>query len=393
MRRTSIEIPRININQDKNTLAIDFPAISILSKDVKLIVGALRLLLLPLLTSRAEADCGELRKFCCGEGKLAANYWVGDRVAVVEAQLGSLRRGQIPCAVDRRRMSPLARYEEYGLIRIAEGRVYVDVGKLLRYPLFRAAKKVVDSLGICGERDVASFAACAGLPEAAAVDAIVLLRLLFPNLLEVRNAVSFNELLARWGVGKSVPADLLWEEARRFVKRGLVFPGLLPRAVRVVRSHAARYSIPALLAYADFKDAVVADIGSGFGTKGAASLRWGAKYVVLLDIDVKVLKSRGNGLLIDKIVADAHMLPLRTKSIDVAVFWNVLNFLARPNEAVEEIKRVTRREVVFSTYNAGSGRYIAFKEFISIASRWGVPKVVKRLGNTQFQAIVRIYED
>jgi len=137
----------------------------------------------------------------------------------------------------------------------------------------------------------------------------------------------------------------------------------------------------------------VADVGSGFGTKGAASLRWGAKYVVLLDIDVEVLKSRGNGLLIDKVVADAHMLPLRTKSIDVTVFWNVLNFLARPNEAVEEIRRVTRREVVFSTYNAGSGRYIAFREFISIASRWGVPKVAKRLGNTQFQAVVEIYED
>ena len=390
----SIEIPRININQDKNTLAIDFPEISKnLGNDLKLIVGALRLLLLPLLTSRAESDCGELRKFCCGEGKLAANYWVGDRVAVVEAQLGSLRRGQIPCAVDRRCMPPLARYEEYGLVRIAEGRVYVDVGKLLRYPLFRAAKRVVDSLSFCGERDVASFAARAGLPETAAVDAIVLLRLLFPNLLEVHNAVSFNELLARWGVGRSVPADLLWEEARKFVKRGLVFPGLLPRAVRVVRSHAARYSIPALLAHADFKDVVVADVGSGFGTKGAASLRWGAKYVALLDVDVEVLKSRGNGLLIDKVVADAHMLPLRTKSIDVAVFWNVLNFLARPDEAVEEIRRVTRREVVFSTYNAGSGRYIAFRDFISITSRWGVPKVVKRLGNTQFQAIVKIYED
>jgi len=359
------------------------------------LVGALRLLLLPLLTNRAEADCDELRKFCCGDGRLAANYWVGDRAAVVEAQLGSLRRGRIPCAVDRRRMPPLARYEEYGLARVAEGRVHVDVGKLLGYPLFRAAKRVVDSLGFCGARDVGSFALCAGVPEAAAVDAIVLLRLLFPNLLEVHNAVPLNELLAGWGVGRVVPADLLWEEARRFVRGGLVVPGLRPppRAVRVVRSQAARYSIPALLAHADFKDAVVADVGSGFGTKGAASLRWGARYAVLLDVDVEVLRSRGNGLSIDKVVADAHMLPLRSKSIDVAVFWNVLNFLARPDEAVEEIGRVARREVVFSTYNAGSGRYIAFGEFVSIASRWGVPRVVRRLGNTQFQAVVRIHED
>jgi len=189
-------------------------------------VGALRLVLLPLLTNRAEADCSELRKFCCGDGKLAANYWVGDRVAVVEAQLGNLRRGQIPCAVDRRRMPPLARYEDYDLVRVAESRVHVDVGKLLRYPLFRVAKRVVDSLGFCGARDVASFATCAGLPEAAAVDAIALLRLLFPNLLEVHNAVSFNELLARWGVGRAVPADLLWEEARKFVRRGFVLPSL-----------------------------------------------------------------------------------------------------------------------------------------------------------------------
>lgn len=64
-----------------------------MGEDIKLLVGALRLLLLPILTNRAEADCGELHKFCCGDGKLAANYWVGDMVVVVEAQLGNLRRG------------------------------------------------------------------------------------------------------------------------------------------------------------------------------------------------------------------------------------------------------------------------------------------------------------
>jgi len=293
-------------------------------------------------------------------------------------------------------MPPLSRYAKLGLIQIQNGNVCVDIERLLEYRLFHEIRQVINSLSICGTRHLSSLSVCARASKRSILDAVVLLRLLFPNLLEIyNNGISFNDLLTRWGVGRVLPADVLWREARNFARDGIVTPNylLMPRTTRLVRSRAARYSIPPLFSQVNFKDAIVVDIGSGFGTKGAASLRWGSKYVILLDIDDDILRARGNGLLIDKVVADAHMLPLRVRSIDVAIFWNVLNFLSHPSLAVEEIKRVVRREVIFSVYNAASGRYITFKEFIHIAVKWGMPRLIKRLGNTQFQAIVQTHEN
>ena len=393
MSRITTETPTAGTNLNITATAqeaIDF--FKMIEQDANRLVGALRLLLLPLLTGSAEASCDMLYRFCCGGGKLGVNYWVGDRVIIVRGEVGTLRRWQIPCAVDKRRMPPLARYETHGLVQIKQGRIYVNTEILLRHPLIRAIRKVFEALAFCGVRRTTSLTLCAKLPEAEIVNALILSRLLYPNLLEVYNVISFDDFLARWGVGRVVPAKLLWEEARSFVRDSVVMPNahLLPRVAKIVRSRAARYAIPPLLAHADFKDAVVADIGSGFGTKGAAAIRWGARYAILIDIDIDILKSRGNGILIDKLVADAHMLPLRAKSIDVAIFWNVYNFLPHPHQAVEEIKRATRREVVFSTYNASSGRYVTFEEFLTVAQRWGILKTVKRIGNSQFQAIVKI---
>ncbi|ACB40042.1 class I SAM-dependent methyltransferase [Pyrobaculum neutrophilum] len=362
-----------------------------------LFVGALRFVFAPFFAGGDVATCGVVGRLCCGSGRLGVNYWVGRHVAVVRGELGSLRRWFIPCSVDRRRMPPLARYERGGFVRLLGGGVWVDVGAVRGTEVGGVVARLAERWRVCGGRDVYSLARCVGVAVGSLVDVVVLLRGLFPNLVEVYSGgVSFDEFLRGFGVGGAVDAGVLWEEARRFVRGGVVVPnlGLLPRGRYVsVRSRAARYAIPPILSYADFKNAVVADVGSGFGTKGAASLRWGARHVVLLDVDEAVLRERGSGLLVDRVVADAHMLPLRDRAADVVIFWNVLNFLSDPDRAVEEVGRVARREVVFSVYNAASGRQISYGEFLEVLSRWGVPKAVRRLGNSQMQAVVRRHED
>lgn len=367
-----------------------------LLRDVFLFVGALRFLFAPFFTNVNEVTCDVIKTLCCAEGRYGVNYWVGDLVSIVRAELGNLRRWYIPCAVDKRRMPPLARYELLGFVEVGKDAIRVNVENMHVIPLVRAVAKLVERWRVCGVRDVYTLSRCVDVPVGVLVDIVILLRALFPNLLEVyRGGSTLNDLFVK--LGRVVKADMLWGAAREFVKNGVVVPNfsLLPRrrVVKSVRSKASRYAIPPLLAYADFKDSVVADVGCGFGTKGAASIRWGARHVVLIDVDVTILRERGNGLLIDRVVADAHMLPLRERSIDVTIFWNVLNFLDEPEKAIREIARVTRREVVFSVYNATSGRYVSYGEFLKAASMWGTPKVVKRLGNSQFQAIVKRYED
>jgi hypothetical protein len=140
--------------------------------------------------------------------------------------------------------------------------------------------------------------------------------------MQILSSLTEHKKVTRIDVKRNSFADLLWEGARQFVNGGVVTANryLLPKAIRVVGSRATRYSIPTILCHVDFRDAVVADMGSDLGTRDATSSRWGAKYAILLDIDVNILKARGNGPLIDKVAADAHMLSLRDKSVDVVVF-------------------------------------------------------------------------
>ena len=349
-------------------------------------MSAARLILAAALLGVEEVSCADVERLCCGGSRLGANYWVGDSVAVVAAELGSLRRFSIPCAVDVRRMPPLARYVEWGLAQIRGGRLRVDLEKLLAVPVVATIRRVFKGLRQCpGRAD--RVAGCSGVGPEEAAFALAALRLLYPGMLEIyAGGSSMNDLLAEYGLGKVVKARDLWDKALDLAADGYAVMGM-PR-YRIVRARSAKYSIPPILARLDYTDAVVADVGSGFGTKGAATLRWGARYAVLIDVDESVLRERGNGLKIEKVVADAHMLPLRDKAADVVIFWNVYNFLALPHRAVEEIGRVARRAVVFSAYNAASGRPVDFGEFLAVARRWGRVVEARRLGNSQFQAVV-----
>lgn len=353
------------------------------------IPSALRLLLAPVITGRAESNCAVVARLVGMGERLTVNYWVGEFVAVVRSKVGNLRRYEVPCVVDVRRMPPLRRYVEAGLAEIRDGEVIVGEKTLLT-PLARFLSKIVNCIAD-KPQFVKKIATCANVDIREAAFGVSLLRLLYPATLEIFGNHSVDNLLSQYGVGAKLPAAKLWRELLNIAEEGYIFPNaelLRGRRPVIIRSKAAKYSIPPILASLNYKDAVVIDVGSGFGTKGAATIKWGARYAILLDIDEAILRARGNGLLIDKVVGDAQMLPFRDKSADVVIFWNVYNFLHKPEDALLEIKRIARRAVVFSIYNAASGRYVSYREFLKVVATWGRVKVVKRLGDSQFQAVV-----
>ena len=164
--------------------------------------------------------------------------------------------------------------------------------------------------------------------------------------------------------------------------------------ILIVRSSTTRHTIPSLLTQVDFRGAVVADIGCGYGTKGLYAIRHGASYAVLIDVDGRVIRRISNGVAMDRVVADARLLPLRDSSIDIAIFWNVVNFIKEKDQAINEVKRVCRGITLFSTYNAMRA-YWHYDEwsFAREVMRMGRPITTKKVSNKQFQAIVVVNHD
>ncbi|MEZ0249016.1 MAG: class I SAM-dependent methyltransferase [Thermoproteus sp.] len=160
-----------------------------------------------------------------------------------------------------------------------------------------------------------------------------------------------------------------------------------PSEVLKVRSPLTRRAVPSIFGQADFGGAVVVDIGAGYGAKGMYAAKRGARHVVLLDVDEEALREPDD--TVDKVVGDAHFLPFKDGAADVAIFWNVLQFLHDEERALGEVARVARRYVVFSVYNAASGRRYTWEEFLERARGLGSLVRWRRLGNVQFQAVVR----
>ncbi|MEM0183356.1 MAG: class I SAM-dependent methyltransferase, partial [Thermoproteus sp.] len=77
------------------------------------------------------------------------------------------------------------------------------------------------------------------------------------------------------------------------------------------------------------------------------------------------------------------------RSADVVIFWNVLQFLHDEERALAEVARTARRLILFSVYNAVSGRRYTWGEFLERAVRLGSLVRWRRLGNVQFQAVIR----
>ena len=369
----------MNITQYKSV-----PLTTLINRDVEGVVGAVRILFLPMFGD--EISCGFLNSFV---QRKTVNYKTDTHVVVVGGGVGKLSEFKVPCALDTRRMPPLKRYIELGLLTkdFKRGPSY---GRL--EVAYRHIMLIYHALKWCSG-DIFEIARCSDLTTSEAKDTLAILRTLYPSLVEVYRDVPFEEKLG--GAGRLIRREDYWADLYYAVETGRVMPGerywkpaySWPKKIR---SYATQYSIPPILDSVDFRDGVVADVGCGYGTKGAYGIRRGARHVVLIDIDEWVLRRRGNGLLIDKVVADAHMLPLRNKCIDVSIFWNVFPFLNDEKKALDEIKRITRREVVLSVYNAASAyRHYNYFNFLEVILQLGRPKVIKRYGRHQFQAVVR----
>lgn len=81
-----------------------------------------------------------------------------------------------------------------------------------------------------------------------------------------------------------------------------------PPRVVIARSPFTRDKVPSLLGQVDFQDTLVVDVGAGHGAKAEYAVRRGARYAVLVDVDVDVLKGVRGGA-VERVAADAHMLP------------------------------------------------------------------------------------
>jgi len=357
--------------------------IKIILSDVEGAVGAARLLFLPMMG--LKVSCDSLDPLVRGK---TVNYRTDRYVVVVGNGVGRISEFKVPCALDVRRMPPLKRYIQLGLLTndLRPGPGYGEVELA-----FRAIIAVHYSLKWCSG-DIYSISKCVELPTSQTKESVAILRTLYPGVVEVYRDVAFGKKVG--DIGGMIRKEDYWADLFYFIETGHIASRERKESAyhtpKKVRSYVTRYSIPSILNNVDFRDAVVADVGCGYGTKGAYGIRHGARYVVLIDIDEAVLRKRGNGLLIDKLVADAHMLPIREKGVDITISWNVFPFLRDEVKALEELKRVVRREIVLSVYNVASAyRRYSYVDFLDIVLRLGKPKVVRRFAHQQFQAVVR----
>lgn len=347
--------------------------LSDISRDLKMVFGATRLLLLPLLGY--PVSCAVLEKLTQG---ITVNYMTKDRVVTVGPGTGSLRHHKVPCALDPRRMPPLRRYIAQGLLtpEYAAGPNYKTLEDNFRH-LAR-----LYMWGCAG--NLYTVAKCIDAPLSAAREAIAHLRVLYPTALEIYKSKPYSQTLGK--PGQKHKLEDFWTELYHYVETGVA----TRRGIRKVRTWTNKYAVPEILQTLNFRDAIVADVGSGFGTKGAYTIRKGAKFVILIDIDPKILKARGTGALIDKLAADVQKLPIRKKSIDATIFWNVLQFVEDEDAALAEISRTTRQFTVMSIYNAASAlRQYTWQSFLQAAKKLGAVIDAKNLANRQFQAVVK----
>ena len=401
---------------------------------VRRFYGAARLLLLPAVVNTRIINCDLLHRFCCDDSLLTINYRVGG-IMIINAKLGSLSKGFVPCAIDPRRMPPLRRFINSGIFCITSGSLIVnhwdDYLRLIEVSsITKGVLTALKALSECGVFSVGSLSRCLGIDPNDTYYLLLIARFLYPAILELilPNGVTINSILRELGVGTVVNVE---ELMRRLlinnVDKVIISPSplindiaiTLPRArfrrqrrLRIhapgigvnpvmfgdgfvsIRSTITRYSIPTLLDFVNFRNAVVADVGCGFGVKGTYGIRRGASFVILIDIDERVLRLRRSGWAVDLVVADARKLPLRDSSVDVAILWNVINFIREKDDVINEVKRTCRGEVAFSVYNAANAYwYYTYEDFVRDVLMIGRPRIIKRVGKAQYQAIVRVDYD
>ncbi len=160
-----------------------------------------------------------LGSFCCGDGLLTVNYRVVGKVSIVRAVLGSITRHEVPCMIDVRRMPPLARFVEGGGVASVKGDSLIinywggDYMKILESSEEASTiLELINALRRCDAYTVSSLSRCMRIDENELLRALIILRMLYPALIEVvlPNGLTINSRLRELGIGKLLSVDELF---------------------------------------------------------------------------------------------------------------------------------------------------------------------------------------
>ena len=314
--------------------------------------AAARPLLLPLVLGREEVSIEELVEHCCRGGAWTLTYSLSKGLVAVRAEPGSLNERKLPMTVDPRRMPPLKRFIDVGLLSLERGLVREALHEAYKVVAHTQLTKAVLAIACVGLQGVAALLEDRGLIKAA-----LLARCIFPGRLElVAGETSVNELIKdvngrvdlEWlldeleGAGRVVLTPIVGAAPRRLAEGSVVGVSVPLKVQRV----------PSMFRRVDFEGRIVADLGCGYGVKGAYAIARGASNVLFIDLYKPYLKRRRGALRAERIVADVRHLPLKDGAVEVSILWNVLQFVADKDEVLKEVRRVTRERALVSVYNA-----------------------------------------
>lgn len=96
-----------------------------------------------------------------------------------------------------------------------------------------------------------------------------------------------------------------------------------------------------LLSSTSLKGKVVLDVGCGVGAYGKVAMKYGANFVVGLDINIEYLSKAE---LIERVQASADALPFKNSFFDTILMLEVLEHLPSDKKAIQEAKRVSKKD-------------------------------------------------
>lgn len=85
---------------------------------------------------------------------------------------------------------------------------------------------------------------------------------------------------------------------------------------------------------------VVLDVGCGVGAYGKFVMKYGANFVVGLDINYEYISKPE---LIEKVQASADAIPFKNSCFDTVLMLEVLEHLPSDKKAIQEVKRISKK--------------------------------------------------
>ena len=115
-----------------------------------------------------------------------------------------------------------------------------------------------------------------------------------------------------------------------------------------------------IIAFNQIQSAI--DIGCGNGV-GTVSLKKRVRDVIGLDMSGYLLKQMPNDIA--AVRADATKLPLKDKSVDLSMAWELIHHIPHPENVFHEISRVTKKWVVIFEPNRWNPLQSSFSLLVS----------------------------